>query len=331
MRLSTDVSSKQSPVACDDCAYFDRLLVFLDRGGGGGNQGTVKEAKRMAMAHNESVDFEEEESEDDHEEQMDAYEPRGHEKQAGGGASIKRQRTGGRSYYRVAHGSGPSQALSMARRPVSKAQAMDWAKRATEGGGQPLRLPTSGAFIIPRYMSQLGAVGVSGAILDARDGGVVSLEPGCSLYGAGGSVKVGFGGKGGITMEVIGPPMQVSSKARAAAAEAAGAAAALGPGAAVLPTSYHGGSATAVAAKAEPPAQMAATQGGGSAGSAGSIGAQGGGQIVSISPSSEPGDEPSESKNGSAVATAAGTRNAAASGGQPAAAAAAAAPVMMMT
>ena len=280
-----------------------------------------KDAKRKATAHSESEDFEDDslmsDGEDEGAEQIDLYA----HAEGGAAASIKRQRAGGRSYYGVPHGTAPSRALGMARRPVSKVQAMDWAKRASELN-QPLWLPAPGAFVIPRYMDQLGAVGVSGAILDARDGGIVSLEPGCSLYGAGASVRVGFGGKGGITMEVVGPPMQVSLKARAAAAAEAAEAAEAG-----LPVLDLG--AGAVAAKPESKTMQA--QGVGMP--------HDNGQAVSLapaySPESEPGDEPSEVNGGAAAAgaAAAAAGNAVVSDGQAAVVmlAAAEAPAMIMT
>ena len=113
--------------------------------------------------------------------------------------------------------------VSLSRRPVSKAQAMEYARIAAKQQ-QPVRLPFEGAFIILPSRVQDGGIssvdhlaenGVNGMILRAQDGEVIDVKPGTTLFKPGGRMKVGYDGNGGITLRLVSPLMQVASKAQA--------------------------------------------------------------------------------------------------------------------
>ena len=110
--------------------------------------------------------------------------------------------------------------MSLSRRPVSKAQAMEYARLAAQQQ-QPIRLPFEGAFVIPPSCAHggisgkpLAENGVSGVILRAQDGGVVDVKPGTNLFTPGGRMKVGYDDNGSVTLRLVAPLMQVASKAQ---------------------------------------------------------------------------------------------------------------------
>ena len=260
----------------------------------------------------------------------------------------KKQKGTGRSYYC----SGNSQRVSLSRRPVSKAQAMAYARLAAERQ-EPVRLPLKGAFVVPpRQASQHGdgdggspamrgqEVGVDGAVLHAQEGGIVDVQPGRALFTPGGRMKVAYDGEGGVTMMLVAPLMQVAAKAQqqqvqpqmpdgrgVAQGSEAGEPTLDSSTAQPLDTSGGAQEPTRVPEAAEghaPPTleqqqQQQQQQQRQEEDDEEEMGA-GASAAAATSPSSEPGDEPSESKRTAAAESATGT-----GGGSLATAAAAAA------
>ena len=160
-------------------------------------------------------------SEESDESSMSDDEPTGKRKTARQGQRLPKRHKPERSFY-CSEGS-QLHGMSLSRRPVSKAQAMEHARIAARQQ-QPARLPFAGAFVTLPSRVQDGGIssvdhlaenGVDGMILRAQDGDVIDVKPGTTLFRPGGRMKVGYDGNGGITLRLVAPLMQVASKAQA--------------------------------------------------------------------------------------------------------------------